>query len=98
LIECLEEAGGRISFNVRVVPRSSRSQITGEHDGALRVRICAPPVEGAANEELIETLAKAFRVPRRAVEIKGGHASKLKQVRITGTTASALEELVRGEH
>jgi uncharacterized protein (TIGR00251 family) len=95
LIECLEEAGGRISFKVRVVPRSSRSQITGEHDGALRVRIRAPPVEGAANEELIETLSKAFRVPRRAVEITGGHASKLKQVRITGTTASVLEELVR---
>jgi uncharacterized protein len=80
LIECLED-DGRISFKVRVVPRASQSRITGEHDGALRVRVCAPPVEGAANEELIDTLAKAFRVPRRAVEITSGHASKLKRVR-----------------
>ena len=93
MIECLEE-DGRISFQVRVVPRASHGRITGEHDGALRVRVCAPPVEGAANEELIDTLAKAFRVPRRAVEITGGHASKLKQVRVTGATTSALEKLV----
>jgi uncharacterized protein (TIGR00251 family) len=93
LIECFE-GDGHISFKVRVVPRASRSQITGEHDGALRVRICAPPVEGAANEELIDTLAKAFRVPQRAVEITSGHTSKLKQVRVTGATASALENLV----
>jgi uncharacterized protein len=93
LIECLED-DGRISFKVRVVPRASQSRITGEHDGALRVRVSAPPVEGAANEELIDTLAKAFRVPRRAVEITSGHASKLKQVRITGVTMSALENLV----
>jgi uncharacterized protein len=96
LIECLEDEGGRISFKVRVVPRSSRSRIVGEHDGALRVRVQSPPVEGAANEELIETLSKAFRVPRRAVEITGGHASKLKQVRIAGTTTSTLEKLVSG--
>jgi uncharacterized protein len=98
LIEYQEDEDGRISFKVRVVPRSARSQITGEHDGALRVRLRAPPVEGAANEELIETLSKAFHVPRRAVEITNGHASKLKQVRVTGTTASALQELVSGEH
>jgi len=93
LIECLED-DGRISFKVRVVPRASQSRITGEHDGALRVRVSAPPVEGAANEELIDTLAKAFHVPRRAVEITSGHASKLKHVRITGATMSALENLV----
>jgi uncharacterized protein (TIGR00251 family) len=92
LIECLED-DGRISFKVRVVPRSSRSRITGEHDGALRVCIRAPPVEGAANEELISALAKAFKVPRRAVEITSGHASKLKHVRITGAAMSVLEEL-----
>lgn len=93
MIECLE-GDGRISFKVRVVPRASQSRITGEHDGALRVRVSAPPVEGAANDELIDTLAKAFRVPRRAVEITSGHTSKLKHVRIKGATASALENLV----
>ena len=95
MIECLEEDDA-ITFRVRVVPRASLSGVVGEHDGALRVRVAAPPVEGAANVELIDTLAKAFRVPRRAVEITSGHASKLKQVRITGATASALNKLVSG--
>jgi uncharacterized protein len=93
LIEC-EETDQWISFKVRVVPRASRSQIAGEHDGALRVRVASPPVEGAANEELVRMLAKEFRVPARAVEITSGHASKLKQVRVTGVTVRALENLL----
>ena len=95
MIEC-KETDGWISFKVRVVPRASRSRIVGEHDGALRVRIASPPVEGAANEELVRTLAKEFHVPARAVEITSGHASKLKQVRVTGVGVSALENLLGG--
>jgi hypothetical protein len=76
--------GDAITFSVRVVPRASRSEIVGEHDGSLRVRIAAPPVDGAANDELIRVLAKAFGVPKSKVEIVAGHASKLKQVRIVG--------------
>lgn len=87
------EHDGAITFNVRVVPRASRSGVVGEHDGALRVRVAAPPVEGAANEELIRTLADALNVPKRSVEIKSGHASKLKQVRVTGVDRRALESL-----
>jgi uncharacterized protein (TIGR00251 family) len=77
-------------FAVRVVPRASKSEIAGEHDGALRIRIAAPPVEGAANDELAKTLAKAFHVPASAVEIVRGHSSKLKQVRVQGATAATL--------
>ena len=69
-------------LKVQVVPRASRSEIVGEHNGALRVRIAAPPVDGAANKELIRTLAHAFKVPQRDIEILSGHTSKLKQVRI----------------
>lgn len=93
MIEC-KETDGRISFKVRVVPRASRSQIAGEHDGALRVRVASPPVEGAANEELVRMLAKELNVPSRAIEITGGHTSKLKQVRVTGIKMSALESLL----
>ena len=91
-----EESGHAISFAVRVVPRASRSGLAGEHDGALRVRVAAPPVEGAANEELIRTLARALKVAPRAVEIVAGHHSKTKQVRISGADAAALESLVAG--
>ncbi|HKY28541.1 MAG TPA: DUF167 domain-containing protein [Pyrinomonadaceae bacterium] len=75
---------------VHVVPRASRSEIVGEHNGALRVRIAAPPVDGAANEELVRTLARAFKIPKRDIEILSGHTSKLKQVRIKNITPAAL--------
>jgi uncharacterized protein (TIGR00251 family) len=84
------EEGGALVFAVRVVPRASKTAVAGEHDGRLRVRVAAPPVEGAANEELTRFLAKAFGVPARAVEILGGHASKTKLVRVSGAGAKDL--------
>lgn len=81
---------GRLTFTVRVVPRASISEIVGEHDGALRVRIAAPPVDGAANAELILTLARAFKVPRKSVEITAGHSSKLKHVSVVGASSEVL--------
>ncbi|HWN09927.1 MAG TPA: DUF167 domain-containing protein [Pyrinomonadaceae bacterium] len=87
------EKDDALTFKVRVVPRASRSEIVGEHDGALRVRLAAPPVEGAANEELVRTIAAAFSVSRSAVEILAGQTSKLKTIRVTrpGSTALARE-------
>lgn len=81
---------GQLVFRVQVVPRSSRSEVVGEHNGALRVRLAAPPVDGAANEELIHVLARTFKVPRSAVTILSGHSSRLKQVSIEGVSDSAL--------
>jgi uncharacterized protein (TIGR00251 family) len=85
---------GALVFPVRVVPRASKSALAGEHDGALKVRVAAPPVEGAANEELIKFLSKEFGVPARDVEIKSGHASKSKVVRVRGATAEQLLRLL----
>jgi len=83
-------------FTVRVVPRAARSSVIGEHDGALRVRIAAPPVDGAANEELVLVLARALDIPTRHVEITSGLASKVKGVRVTGLTRQRLESLTEG--
>lgn len=82
-----------LTFAVRVVPRASRSEIAGEYNGALRVRIAAPPVEGAANLELIRLLAKSFKLPKNAVEIVSGVGAKSKIVRIQGADAAKLEQL-----
>lgn len=82
-----------LTFAVRVVARASLSGIVGEHDGALRVRIAAPPVEGAANRELIKVLAKSFELPQSAFEIISGANSKSKTVRIHGAKAAKLEQL-----
>ena len=87
------EDGGAITFGVRVVARASRSEVVGERDGYLRVRVAAPPVEGAANEELVRTLARALGVARSAVEIVSGHQSKLKRVRARGASGARLAEL-----
>lgn len=86
------EKDGRLTFTVRVVPRASRSEIVGEHNGALRVRLAAPPVDGAANEELIRLLAIALGVGRSAVEIVTGHTSKTKTLRVSAR-ASDLERI-----
>jgi uncharacterized protein (TIGR00251 family) len=87
------ENNGTLTFKVRVVPRASRSEIVGEHDGALRVRIAAPPVDGAANDELVRLLARAFGVGRGAVAITAGQTGKLKTVRVTRGRPAVLETL-----
>ena len=75
-----------VTLDVRVIPRAAKSSIAGTCDGALLVRLSAPPVEGAANEELIEVLAKAAAVPKRAITIVSGERSRSKRVAITGIT------------
>ena len=91
----LAEKDGKLTFKVHVVPRASQSEIVGEHNGALRVRLAAPPVDGAANEELIRTLARALKLPPSAIEIVAGHRSKVKRVCATGANAKTLAAMVQ---
>jgi uncharacterized protein (TIGR00251 family) len=91
-----KEEGAALVFAVRVAPRASQTAAAGEHDGALKVRVAAPPVEGAANEELTRFLAKSFGLPARAVAIVGGRASKTKVVRAEGAKAADLVRLAAG--
>jgi uncharacterized protein (TIGR00251 family) len=88
------EQHGKLTFKVQVAPRASRSEIVGEHNGALRIRIAAPPVDGAANEELIRTLARAFGKRRSAIAIISGQTARTKQVEVTGVTWSDLQNLL----
>ena len=90
------EHDGALTFAVRIVPRASRTGVAGEHEGALRVRVAAPPVEGAANAELIRFVAKLLGVASRDVEIVSGQASKMKLLRVRGTTGASVERLARG--
>lgn len=63
-------------------PRASKDEVIGEHDGAVKIRIAAPPVDGEANEALVAFLAKQFGVAKRAVQIESGHTGRRKSVRI----------------
>jgi len=95
VVECAEGEGA-VTFRVRVAPRASRTAVAGEHEGALKVRVAAPPVEGAANEELTRFLARALGLPKSAVEVASGRASKSKLVRARGATAEQVRRLARG--
>ena len=90
------EKDGAFVFAVRVIPQSSKSQIVGEMDGALKVKINAPAVDGAANAELIKVLARRLKISKSAVEITSGQTSKRKQVRINGITRAAFLNLIGG--
>lgn len=80
-------------IRVVVVPRASRTAIAGEFDGALKIRLAAPPVNGAANKELIRHLSKKLGVPRSSISIRSGIASRRKTVLIEGANADVLERL-----
>ena len=87
----ISSTSGGVLIAVRVVPRAGRSGVAGTRDGALLVRLHAAPVEGAANAELIEVIARTLDVPKRQVTIVGGEHSRSKRVRVGGVT----EERVR---
>ena len=85
------DAAHEFIITVRVVPRSSESAVIGETEGVLKVKLRSPPVEGAANAELIRVLAKHFGVARSAVEIIAGQASRTKGLRISGSHRKVFE-------
>ena len=84
-------------IDVRVVPRAGRSGVAGVRDGALLVRLAAAPVDGAANAELIEILAKALDLPRRRIEIVSGDRSRSKRVRVIGLDAQVALTTLLGK-
>ncbi len=86
----ITEANGSVTFAVRVVPRSSCNQIVGVEGGALKIKLTAPPVEGAANAALIEFIAEWLGVRRSAVSIVSGDKARNKLVRVNGVTRGQL--------
>ena len=77
-----------IVIDVRVIPRAARSGVHGTRAGAVLVRLQAPPVDGAANAELLAVMAGALGVPQRSVSIVSGPQSRLKRVRVVGINAA----------
>lgn len=90
----IQERGGTIVIAVRVTPRASRDAIEGEHEGALRVRLTAPPVDDRANDALRRLLAERLNVPISAVRIVAGEKSRTKRVEIAGVTRTQVLSLL----
>ena len=91
----LRRDGERVTFTVRVTARASANAVGGERDGALLVRLSAPPVDGKANDALIKLLALALDVPRGAVRLELGAAARTKRVSVPLGAEAALRRLAK---
>ena len=83
-----------VRVSIRVQPRASANEIAGAHGEALRIRLTAPPIHGAANKALIEFLAATFGIARSDVTIVAGSSSRSKIVELTGITEDRVRRLV----
>ena len=83
-----------VRVTIRVQPRASADGIAGVHGDALKVRLTAPPVDGAANEALREFLGSTFGIPVRAITIVAGTTSRTKVVELLGITEQRVRALV----
>jgi uncharacterized protein len=88
-------AGADLELQIHAQPGAHQSEVAGVHGDALKLRLAARPVEGAANEALVAFLADALQVPRRAVVLVAGAASRRKRVRITGPERGLSDRLLR---
>lgn len=93
MIEIAERAGG-VVFTVRIQPRASRDAIAGEMEGAIKIRLTAPPIEDRANESLRRFLAARLNIPFSAVRIAAGEKSRIKRIEIQGVTSSQVHALL----
>jgi uncharacterized protein (TIGR00251 family) len=87
----ISSAEGGAAFPVRVVPRASKNEISGRQGEAVKIRLTAPPVEGAVNEALIGFLAEVLGVRKSQIEILSGHASRDKLVCVVGMLPNEVE-------
>jgi len=79
-------------INIYVQPRASKTMVAGMHDGCVKVRLAAPPVDGAANAALIEFVAERLGLAKSRVRIVSGQASRRKIVEVDGVSAEQLAE------
>ena len=77
-------------LTLRIIPRAHKNAIQGEHGDALKIRLCAPPVDGAANAALVEFLSDHFSIPRARVQLLSGATSRNKRVLFAGMTADGI--------
>lgn len=86
--------GSATIVTLYVQPQASRTEVSGPHDGAVRLRVAAPPIDGGANAEIVTFLAKRFGVPKSAVQIVSGETGRRKRVRVEGVTPEVAERFL----
>ena len=82
--EPIQQSADGVLLRLSVQPRASRTEVVGPHGDAIRIRLSAPPVNGAANEALLRFLAAKLSVSRSAVRLTAGETSRSKVVSVSG--------------
>ena len=86
-----------VTLALVIQPRAGKTAVVGPHGDALKVRVAAPPVDGAANEALIEFLSDVLDVPKSAVAVRTGQTGRRKLVRVDGVTANEAQKRLCGD-
>ena len=86
-----------VELDVRVIPRARETRLAGERNGALLVRVSAPPVDDAANERLFEYFARLTQRPRSAIRLVSGARGRAKRLAIDGISLDSMRKLILGQ-
>jgi hypothetical protein len=89
------QADGCVSLSIHVQPRASRTRVAGLHGEAIKLCLAAPPVDGKANAAAIRFFAKLFNIPKAAVTLASGEASRDKRLILAGISAAQVEEALQ---
>ena len=93
----LWEDGDRLYIALSVQPGAKQDRVKGVHGERLKIAVKAPPLEGRANEAVVEFLAALLRLPKRAVSVRHGESSREKLIAVTGLTLQAAEQILKAQ-
>jgi hypothetical protein len=91
----VQDSPGGAVLTIYVQPKASKTEFAGVHGGALKFRVTAPPVEGAANDALGAYLAERFSLPKKAVVLLSGQGSRQKRVLLAGVRADRVRDVLQ---
>ncbi len=89
-----EGSPGRFTLTLHIQPGAKKTEISGLHGDALKIRLAAPPVDGKANAALIDFVANFLKIPKSRVDIKSGHSARRKVLEIDGSSAAQIHSLL----
>ena len=95
MLPCLQQSADGVVLRLQVQPRSSRNQLVGMQEDLLKLKLCSPPVEGAANKSCCEYLAKLFGISKSSVVLIAGDKARKKRVLLLNIDLSVVENILR---
>jgi uncharacterized protein (TIGR00251 family) len=94
MVSFCQERGDLLTITLQVQPRGRKTEIVGVHDEVLKVKVAAPPVDGAANEELLRFFSEFLDVPKSRIALKQGAQSRRKVIQVSGVSTADLTDLL----